>query len=494
MTAKLALYILLVFLGLLIGIKTLADIGDNRLAKKRDLLFMTDQRLTALVFEINNFPRGPGQDVLFLKNLNSLKKFSELGNGRETAKEAVRDLRSYLDQSDVFYSIAYVDLRSGDAIYLTQSGDPDFGKMPDLPEMNRKSIEAAETLPENKVYLSDAYETSDPGRNIVMDYATPVYSEKTGSLIGIVSLSVSINYLLEDIRSYSKPGEDVFLINAAGYYLANKDASKEFLADSNRKGGFLEDYPEIAETVLTTDERRVENADYVFSIKHIYPTSCSFEFFNDKQAGSDYPHHWMLVSVLKKESGSPKVVDNYYYLAAVIMLIILSALIIGKSKDFNKKILVFLFLFAMFIPVAKARAMTVDVNIPEKYKSVEAGDRLYFQLDIQYPENQMRRDVRVEYDLVKSGELILKSKNLKAIESQTSFMDYIVVPEFAGKGEYAIKVIVTDGVVGEGSGNFIVTSKGDSIKLVFYAIIGLILVLSVIIGWETIRLGKLEKK
>lgn len=493
-TAKFVLCFLLVILGILIGIKTAFDIRNDSIMKKQDLLFMTDQRLLTLVFEINNFPRGPGQDVLFLKNIDSLKKISEMGGGVQRGVNVANDLKAYLGQSKMFYSISYVDLKSGDAIYLSQRGGADFKRLEDLPPMTRKAIEVAESMPENKVYLSDAYESANNEKNVLMDYATPIYSEKSGEAVGVINLTVSINYLVEDIRSYSKPNEDVFLVNSDGYYLANSDARKEFKKGDSGKGYFLNDYPEVADTILTTDKRRIESKNTVFSIKHIYPTSSSFEFFNYKQDGSDYPYHWMLISALNKEPKSSRTADSYYFFIAAMIIIITSIVLIVKNKDVNKKIVLSLFLLGMLLPCAKANAMTVGVDIPEKYKSIEAGDRLYFELDIQYPENQSRKDVKIEYDLTKDGELIMQAKNLKAIESQASFMDYIVVPEFAKAGKYDMKVSVTDGVSGNGSDDFVVIERGGGLKVIFYTILALIGVLSLVIGWETMKLVKLEKK
>ena len=147
----------------------------------------------------------------------------------------------------------------------------------------------------------------------------------------------------------------------------------------------------------------------------------------------------------------------------------------------------------LFSLSGKAEAMTVDVYIPEKYKDMTAGERLYFEVDIKYPENTTRRDIRLEYNILKDNEIIAKTKSLKAVETQASFMDYIVVPEFAKAGEYKIKTIISNGTSVEGETMFSVKEKNFEIKLIFYVIIGLIGFLSVIIGWEVIKLGKIKK-
>jgi hypothetical protein len=76
-----------------------------------------------------------------------------------------------------------------------------------------------------------------------------------------------------------------------------------------------------------------------------------------------------------------------------------------------------------------AQALTVDVQIPEKYLSVDAGDRFYFQVDIKYPENTERKDLSLEYEVRQGTKVIAYAKVLRAIETQASFMDFIIIPE-----------------------------------------------------------------
>jgi len=53
----------------------------------------------------------------------------------------------------------------------------------------------------------------------------------------------------------------------------------------------------------------------------------------------------------------------------------------------------FIFLILMpFLSLNMANAMNADVYIPEKYSEVKAGERLYFELSIKYPENNRRKD------------------------------------------------------------------------------------------------------
>jgi len=100
-----------------------------------------------------------------------------------------------------------------------------------------------------------------------------------------------------------------------------------------------------------------------------------------------------------------------------------------------------LFLFSM-IPVS---ALSVTLNVPEKYQSVQPGDRLYFELAVKYPENPKRVDLRLNYEVLSfDGKSVAKSKALKAVETQASFIDFIILPEVVDFGLYSVEVKISD--------------------------------------------------
>ena len=150
--------------------------------------------------------------------------------------------------------------------------------------------------------------------------------------------------------------------------------------------------------------------------------------------------------------------------------------------------------FVLFFPAGKAFALSAQVHIPEKYTDVLAGERLYFELEIKYPENRTRKDLRLEYEILEKGEVIAASKFLKAVETQASFMDYVVIPESAEQGLHEIKVKISDyeNLSAEISASFKVTRKDNEIKIYFFIIIGLIVVFGGLISWEIGRLKKLK--
>ena len=145
----------------------------------------------------------------------------------------------------------------------------------------------------------------------------------------------------------------------------------------------------------------------------------------------------------------------------------------------------------LFINIASVSALSIVVHVPEKYTDVQAGERFYFEIEIKYPENPSRKDLRLNYEIVdKENNIIAQSKVLKAIETQASFIDFIVIPESAGTGLHIIKVDVSDyeTLSEEVSASFHVVSRGGQLKLYFFILlgttilVGILVLINIIIG------------
>jgi len=166
---------------------------------------------------------------------------------------------------------------------------------------------------------------------------------------------------------------------------------------------------------------------------------------------------------------------------------------------FTKKALAVLILCLLFfLSPFYSSALSIAVRVPEKYTDIVAGERLYFELEIKYPENPSRKDLRLNYEIKKDGEIIAQAKFLKAIETQASFMDYVVIPEIAEKGIYDINVVVSDyeNLYEEVSATFYVTSgKWSQLRIYFFILLGVVISVGVFIFWEIrILIGEKKKK
>ncbi|MDD2224819.1 MAG: hypothetical protein PHP97_01505 [Candidatus Shapirobacteria bacterium] len=160
---------------------------------------------------------------------------------------------------------------------------------------------------------------------------------------------------------------------------------------------------------------------------------------------------------------------------------------------------IFGLIVAVFVISKSVLALNLVIHIPEKYLEVTAGDRLTFELEVKYPENPSRKDLRLTYQIKKGDEIISESKVLKAIETQSSFMDYMTIPESLEVGTYTIANKVQDyqNLNEEVSANFrVVKGKADLMKYIYIlgVAIGIVDVLVIIEFWMISRMRKKNEK
>lgn len=329
------LRLILVSIVILVGAGIVLNIGNETHSRKNDELFMIDQRLSSLFFEINNFPRGPGQDVVFLSQLASLKSYISAPGINQTAlDQTAKDFQSYLKQSEAYYSIRFIDLEKMDRdLYISR----DIGKRTEARHFSNSGEDnileydiVAKKLQEGLVYISPLHRHQENGKIISgMYYITPIFNA-AGEREGAVILTVDANYFLEDIRNYSKPGEMIYLIDSKGFYLAHPDQKKEFVASQDGLGSFVNDYPDISEKALSSNERRLENGEYIFSLRRIYPTASSFEMHDESRGEGSY--YWILVSVYEKPamlSGISFLSGDFFVKYLMVFISVLVLAIVG---------------------------------------------------------------------------------------------------------------------------------------------------------------------
>lgn len=139
------------------------------------------------------------------------------------------------------------------------------------------------------------------------------------------------------------------------------------------------------------------------------------------------------------------------------------------------------FLLILFggVPVS---ALSIVAHVPEKYTDVVSGERFYFEVEVKYPENSKRKDLRMEYKILnEDGDVVAQSKVLKAIETQASFIDFIVIPESADTGIHFIKISVSDyeSLYEEVEASFFVVSGVSDFMIYFLILLGAIFLVGV---------------
>lgn len=164
-----------------------------------------------------------------------------------------------------------------------------------------------------------------------------------------------------------------------------------------------------------------------------------------------------------------------------------------ENKNFPKIIFfsVFLVLFITF-EMLFAKSLDISVSIPEKYQEIIAGDTLNFQIQLENPLQAGREDIILEYSIKKNDILVNYKKELKAIETQASFLSTIQVPEETLPGIYDLVVEVNSN--NSATSLFHVkSSEIGQIKTYLIILISAIIVIGVLISFELYKLRKTEE-
>jgi len=315
-----------------------------------DVRGMIDQRMTSLLFEMNIFPQYTGNDLLFISRLSSLRRVVLSGEA-ENLRILEGDFLEFLKQSAAYYQLVYID-ESGNEIVGVEFDDDIYETISreDLRDMSGTDyfIETI-NLNEGEVFISrlDLEEGESDGEGErasipIMKSAAPVFDEN-GVRKGIVFLSFYANYFLDDIRRFQRQGEEMFLIDKEGYYLAHPNREKEFAFISKGDENFYDDYPKVTEEVLLDfDERRFESEDSIFTFRYLYPTAGDFRIHKGSETvlgeNPEERYFWVLVSVTDKseiDSMPDKLRSDYLYFllfsgTVILIIIVLVFLLVFK--------------------------------------------------------------------------------------------------------------------------------------------------------------------
>jgi hypothetical protein len=162
------------------------------------------------------------------------------------------------------------------------------------------------------------------------------------------------------------------------------------------------------------------------------------------------------------------------------------------KKTYSILVSFFLFLAIVALPYT-AYAMTIRVGIPEKYSEIQAGEKVYFETEVKWPENAGRKDLRIEYSVKnKAGDEVAYLKVLKAIETQASFMDSISIPESIAPGMYKIVMSISDyrDLAQDAAVSFNVAKSDNNIQTYLFIVIGLLGIITVFVTVEMLILTK----
>ncbi len=119
-------------------------------------------------------------------------------------------------------------------------------------------------------------------------------------------------------------------------------------------------------------------------------------------------------------------------------------------------------------------AFSFSVEVPKEYATIAPGEKVYFEIRVLYPENTERKDLILEYTILdEEGNMIVRSDTLRAIETQLSLLDSVVVSDYVDVGLYNVNVRVrdTEGLDEQVSASFNVFRKGVNWTVAFLWIV-----------------------
>jgi len=155
-----------------------------------------------------------------------------------------------------------------------------------------------------------------------------------------------------------------------------------------------------------------------------------------------------------------------------------------RVHKFSRRALFFSAIVVFLLGAPSANALSITARVSDQSTEVSGGDRLYFAVEIKYPENPTREDLRIEYQITENGKSIASEKVLRAVETQASFLDYIVVPKSAMSGTHELNVIITDyaGTLSKSvSATFTVLKGADQLTMYFFILLGATLLVAILV-------------
>lgn len=259
------------------------------------------RRFESVFIALNDFPGSAGNDLLFLRSLSSV----EGAASNDSWSTVYGDLANLLDRNIAYEALLFADNRRNCVVAVRRphrDGDEVVCTAPDA--IISDILEKASVLDPGEVYISplttyaSLYDIPRQATIPALIYATPVATEGQKAYDFVISV-VNAHYFLKQIRWLSRDGEQVFLIDHRGAYLAHQDQNKEKFAGGT--ANFFEDFPHITADALIDEKRSAETKHNAFAFWHIHPTVSNFAISKGahkiKETWGGEAHPWTLVVV-----------------------------------------------------------------------------------------------------------------------------------------------------------------------------------------------------
>ena len=162
----------------------------------------------------------------------------------------------------------------------------------------------------------------------------------------------------------------------------------------------------------------------------------------------------------------------------------------------KSKFLFLIFLFSVLASSVFCSALTMTITVPEQYQEISAGQSISVQTTILWPENTGRQDLRIEYSVKDSdGNEIAYAKELRAVETQATFVKSIPIPESTKSGTYKIYAQIDNytGFNEQIAASFKVDASQNLFQVYVFVILGVVLLIAILVVVELFVLIKKKR-
>lgn len=316
-------------------------------ANSRDMI---DQRITSLLSDVEIFPQNIGNNLLFLTRLSSLK--SIVNGETSSAKELEADFLEFIKEDERYYQLIYTDENGEEKTRVEFNGNQystaDQNQLENIKDSD--DFKATIKLNKGEFYLSqiglnkenggleNRGTEQNPSYVPVIKIATPVFNSQNYAK-GVVIINLYADYFLEEIRRFQRAGEEVFLIDNKGDYLAHPDREKEFGDILNTVSNFYDDYPEFPEEIIAEKtNKRFESGNSIVSFRHIYPSIYGNFRIPEEQVEKSF---WILLIISETDDMENVLAEikkehlYFLFISSILVLFIMACVYILflKSSD-----------------------------------------------------------------------------------------------------------------------------------------------------------------
>ena len=132
--------------------------------------------------------------------------------------------------------------------------------------------------------------------------------------------------------------------------------------------------------------------------------------------------------------------------------------------------------------VEESALFDIFIKIPEEYQEVGLDEDMLFTLKLVNLGSEGRIDVFLEYSIInENDEIVLGKRETVAVETQASFLREFSLKDIPA-GDYTIhvKLVYADGKFADTKHSFRIVRETFSDRIIFYWVLGILLVASII--------------